>query len=437
MILHKKASKTSEMEALILKILETKPEVSLREVMQTAGAVREAWGDRKLIQRACHALLERGIIEAKGNARARVYVRRDEKKLASPRGPVGYKQTFLLAYQPNQTVYLSMEQRKELQAVGRSESVVRPAGTYARNIINRLLIELSWNSSRLEGNTYSMLETKRLIELGESAQGKDGTETQMILNHKNAIEYIIESSAEPKITSHIIRSIHGLLSENLLGDPSASGRIRQIAVGISGTTYVPLDNPHLIQEYFDVFIRKVNLIEDPFEKSFFSLVHLSYLQAFEDVNKRTARLVANIPFIQKNLNPLSFVSVEGEPYAKALVDVYERNDISAFRELYIESYHASCQQYSAMQQTLGKPNEFKLKYRSIIVQIIRSIILEKVRGNQVVSKIKSLLALQPLSKEDAAHLFQVIETEILSLHDGNIARFKIRPSEFQAWRARS
>ena len=116
----------------------------------------------------------------------------------------------------------------------------------------------------------------------------------MILNHKGAIEYIIESAAEKKITSHEVFSIHALLSENLLGDSSASGRIRQIAVGVGGTNYMPLENPHVLKECFQVFIEKLNLIEDPFEQSFFGLVQLSYMQAFEDVNKRTARLIANL-----------------------------------------------------------------------------------------------------------------------------------------------
>lgn len=138
------------------------------------------------------------------------------------RTPVGYNQDFLKSYEPNRTEYLSAAQRAELLTVGRVENAVHPAETYARNILNRLLIDLSWNSSRLEGNTYSLLETKRLIELGENAQGKDASETQMILNHKGAIEYIIDSAAETEITSHGICSIHALLSENLLGDPSAS-----------------------------------------------------------------------------------------------------------------------------------------------------------------------------------------------------------------------
>jgi len=226
-----------------------------------------------------------------------------------------------------------------------------------------------------------------------------------------------------------------LLSENLLGDPSASGRIRELSVGISGTTYLPLENSHLLRENFEIFIDKLNRIKDPFEQSFFALVHLSYLQAFEDVNKRTARLVANIPLIKANLKPLSFIDVNREAYLLALLGIYEKNDLSLFRDFYLWAYQRSAQRYSALQQVLGEPNLLKLKYRSTIQDIIRSLILKKVPGPKMVATIQDLLKALKLPEEDFAQLFQLIEIEIMSLHEGNIARFKICPSEYQEWKA--
>jgi Fic family protein len=458
--------KKIDLEALVLNLLKKTPEISVASVAQEAGLSKSDEGDRKAVRRVLAALVERGILEAKGAARARVYIATSGSAPEAPspkaeapkpfkdislskesetllkyvsqslqaRTPVGYDQNFLRSYEPNRTFYLRAADRAELLKIGTVESQVRPAGTYARNILNRLLIDLSWNSSRLEGNTYSLLETKRLIELGENAAGKDAAEAQMILNHKGAIEYVIESAAETEISSHEIRSVHALLSENLLGDPGASGRIRQIAVGIGGTVYLPLENPHILEECFRIFVEKLNGIEDPFEQSFFSLVHLSYMQAFEDVNKRTSRLVANIPLIKKNLKPLSFTDVEPEAYVKSLLGVYEKNDVSLFRDLYLWAYARSSQRYSAIQQAMGEPNLLKLKYRSEIQDIVRTIILEKTPGAQVVGKVEGLLLARNLPETDRAELFKVIETEILSLHDGNIARFKIRPSEFQEWK---
>lgn len=430
-------------ENVIFKLLATKAEIRLSDIAKEIGLSKTNEADRKTIRRVFNDLIKRGLLQAHGATRARVYVSVNSETLlaylsqpAHIRIPVGYNKDFLHSYQPNKTFYLNRDVRTFLMNIGQVENDMHPAGTYVRSILNRLLIDLSWNSSRLEGNTYSLLETKRLIERGESVASKDVLEAQMILNHKAAIEYIVELAVEKEITEHDVRSIHALLSENLLGDPGASGRLRQIAVGIGGTTYMPLENHHVLQECFELIIKQLNSIHDPFEQSFFSLVQLSYLQAFEDVNKRTARIVANIPLIKNNLRPLSFTDVEQSAYMQALLGIYEKNDISLARELYIWAYQRSAQKYSAIQQAMGEPNLLKLKYRTVIQDIIRTIILGKVDGSHVVEYIRSLMKDQNILESDSLQLFQAIETEILSLHDGNIARFKIRPSEFKEWQNR-
>ncbi len=467
-------TKKVEIEDLILRLLNQEPKVSVRSIARAKGISKVEETERRAIRRALRSLEDRKLIISKGSGPARAYVLAEQKperrKSSKPieltdspveagvpfkgielspesklllqyvsqdiaeRPPIGYNQEFLRSYEPNRTSYLSPDQREKLRAIGRVESIERPAGTYARNILDRLLIDLSWNSSRLEGNTYSLLETKRLIELGETATGKDASEAQMILNHKAAIEYIVESADEKQITSHEIYSIHALLSENLLGDPAASGRLRMLTVGIGGSTYHPLDNPHLLRECFDLFVEKVNGITDPLEQSLFSIVHLSYLQAFEDVNKRTARLAANIPLIKDNLKPLSFTEVDQSAYVSALLGIYERNDISLIRDLYIWAYNRSSQRYTAIQQSMGEPNLLKLRYRESIQAIVRSIIVEKVSGAQVVQKIHDLIETNNIPEADRPALFNLIETEIISLHDGSVARFRVRPSEFQAWK---
>ncbi len=469
----KKGEKKAELEALIIQLLTEADAVSIRSIADAAGIPNDET-ERKAIRRALASLTRQNIVVPKGSARSRVYVlpektpeadvlRENEERVetagsknghflkgidVSPeskelwnyvtqalaeRAPVGYIHEFLLSYEPNETFYLAAENREKLKALGQVEAVVQPAGTYARNILDRLLIDLSWNSSRLEGNTYSLLETKRLIELGETATGKEVSEAQMILNHKAAIEYIVESVEDDGITSHEIRSVHALLSENLLGDPAASGRLRSIIVEIGGSTYVPLENPQLIRECFDIFIEKMNRIEDPFEQSLFSIVHLSYLQAFEDVNKRTARLVANIPLVKKNLRPLSFTDVDKDAYVYALLGIYERNDVSLIRDLYMWAYTRSSQRYTAIQLAMGEPNLMKLRYRTQIQEIVRSIILERVAGSDVVPRIHASIDASTIGETDREEVFGLVEQEIVSLHDGNVARFKVRPSEFQAW----
>jgi len=467
-------TKKVELEDFILRLLNQVPEVSVKSIARAKGISDLNETERRAIRRALRSLEDRRLIISKGSGPARAYVllgqKPDEKPTAerirapeptvddnvayagielSPeskalleyvsqpvaaRVPVGYDQDFLRSYQPNRTFYLTTDQRAKLSEIGKVELAERPAGTYARNIIDRLLIDLSWNSSRLEGNTYSLLETKRLIELGETATDKDATEAQMILNHKAAIEYIVESAEEERITSHEICSIHALLSENLLGDPAASGRLRSIMVGIAGTTYIPLENPQVLRECFDLFVEKVNEIVDPFEQSLFSIIHLSYLQAFEDVNKRTARIVANIPLVKKNLKPLSFTDVDQAAYVSALLGVYEKNDISLIRSLYMWAYDRSSHRYTAIQRSMGEPNLLKLRYRDLIREIVRSVILERVAGEQVVRKIRDRIETQDIPEDDRAPLFSLIENEIISLHEGNVARYRVRPSEFQTWK---
>jgi hypothetical protein len=316
--------------------------------------------------------------------------------------------------------------------LGRSPDGERPAGTYARQIINRLLIDLSWNSSRLEGNTYSLLETDRLLELGESAEGKSAREAQMILNHKAAIELLVDEATEIGLNRYTILNLHGLLSDNLLADPQASGRLRRRAVGIDGTVYHPLEAPQLIEVCFQRLLDTAEAIEDPFEQAFFVMVHLPYLQPFEDVNKRVSRLAANIPLIRRNLCPLSFVDVPEHAYIDGILGIYELNRIELLRDVFLWAYERSCARYSAIRQSLGEPDPFRMRYRgeivAAVVEVVRSIMDKKAAAAHV----RQFAANVP--QWDRARFTEVVETELMYMHEGNIARYRLRPSEFQAWR---
>ena len=157
----------------------------------------------------------------------------------SARPPVSYQREFIDSYQPNVTWYLPAAIRNHLMDNGRRIGIDYAAGTYIRQILDRLLIDLSWASSRLEGNTYSLLETERLIAFGEAAPGKTPFETQMVLNHKAAIEFLVDAVDETGFDRRTILNLHALLSDNLLGNPSASGRLRAIPVGIGKSVYEP------------------------------------------------------------------------------------------------------------------------------------------------------------------------------------------------------
>jgi len=349
------------------------------------------------------------------------------------RNPVGYNQAFLDEYRPNESFYLPAETRQRLLDMGRSPEGQRPAGTYARQIFSRLLIDLSWNSSRLEGNTYSLLETERLLELGEAAEGKDALEAQMILNHKAAIELLVEQATEVGFNRYTILNLHALLSDNLLADPQACGRLRTLAVGVGGTVYHPLAVPQLIDECFQQVLDTADAITDPFEQAFFAMVHLPYLQPFEDVNKRVSRLAANLPLIRENLGPLSFVDVPDRAYIDGILGVYELNRIELLRDVFVWAYERSCARYAAVRQSLGEPDPFRLHYRDQVAEMVAEIV-RKAQGKKEATALIRQYARQHVKEGDQTRFLEVVETELMSLHEGNIARYRLQPSQYQTWR---
>jgi hypothetical protein len=349
------------------------------------------------------------------------------------RQPVGYKRQFLDSYRPNQTYYLPAETRRRLLEVGRPPQGESPAGTYVRTIYNRLLIDLSWNSSRLEGNTYSLLETERLLELGEAADGKDAREAQMILNHKAAIELLVDQADEIGFNRYTILNLHALLADNLLADPQAGGRLRRIPVGIDGTVYFPLEVPQLIEECFETILETAAAITDPFEQAFFGLVHLAYLQGFEDVNKRTSRLAANIPLIRGNLCPLSFVDVPERAYIDGVLAIYELNRVELLRDVFVWAYERSSARYSAVRQSLGEPDPFRLRYRTLVAELVAAVVREGMDKKAATAFARRRAAVE-VPPVDQARFVEIVETELMSLHEGNIARYRVRPTEYLSWR---
>lgn len=346
------------------------------------------------------------------------------------REPVGYRRDFLLAYRPNETSYLGAVTCKHLFTIGWSHNESDYAGTFARQVMGRLLIDLSWASSYLEGNTYSLLETERLIAFGQAAEGKDALETQMILNHKQAIEFLVESAEEIGVNRYTILNLHAILSDNLLPNPDACGRLRSIPVGIGGSVYTPLSTPQLLEEYFQLVLETAAAIADPFEQAFFALVHLSYLQPFEDVNKRVARLSANIPLIKHNLCPLSFIDVPKRAYVEGILGVYENNRTDLLRDIFVWAYERSVKRYLAARQELGEPDPFRLRYRSALIEVVGAIVKQAMPDETGYLR---AWAAHNIPEEDQPKFLDMVRSELNALHEGNIARFRIRPSEFSTW----
>lgn len=212
---------------------------------------------------------------------------------------------------------------------------------YAKEL-ERLAIDLSWKSSQIEGNTYSLLETERLLKDKETAAGKTKDEAVMLLNHKAALDFIIQN---PNYVNHlsisIIEDIHSLLVKDLGIDRN----IRNRRVGISGTNYKPLDNEFQIKEALNDMCDLVNKRACIFEKSFMLLILLSYIQAFGDGNKRTARIVSNAVLINNTYCPISFRTIDSVEYKKALLLFYEQNNMTSFKNIFITQFEFAVNTY--------------------------------------------------------------------------------------------
>lgn len=346
------------------------------------------------------------------------------------RDPVGYSRDFLDDYIPNKTHYLSEPIRRQLHRMGKTIYATQPAGTYGRDIYNRLLIDLSWASSHLEGNTYSRLDTVELIEHGQFAQGKDIIETQMILNHKSAIELLIDNVDTVEFNRFTILNLHSALSENLLANPFDEGRVRSHVVEIGGSVYKPMSSEEVLSIQLESILNKANQIIDPFEQSFFIMVHLPYLQPFADINKRTSRLAANIPLLKTNVCPLTFLDVPEEAYSKAVLGVYEMNRIELLRDLYLWAYERSTKEYLAVKQELVKPDQQRLQYRAKIKEIVKQVILTP--SSQPIDIIESYMSNE--QETDQQNIIALALEELRRIHEGVLARYGLRPSQLEKWR---
>jgi len=346
------------------------------------------------------------------------------------RQPVGYRRELLETYQPGTTFYLSESLRRQLHEMGRTSATEQPAGTYARDILDRLLVDLSWASSRLEGNTYSRLDTQNLIEFGQVARGKDAIETQMILNHKAAIEMLIEDTDEVGFDAFTFKNLHAVLSQELMRDPLASGRLRLRPVDISGTVFYPLAMPQVIEDCFMLLLNKAAAIPDPYEQAFFLMVQLPYLQPFEDVNKRVSRIGTNIPLFKHNLCPLAFVDVPEQAYIEGTLGVYELNQVELLRDVFVWAYERSCQRYLAIAQTMVAPDPLKIKYREALIHAVQIIVKEMRHPNP---EVIAAVAKTHASDADQAAFREMLTTALEQLHEGSIARYRLRRSEYIAW----
>ena len=322
------------------------------------------------------------LLRREGGGRTTVYFVRDPliylERAVEPGRAIGYNMAWLHDFKPNQDAFFSARLRQEMRQAGRVAGM-QPSLFYQR-VFERFLIDMSWASSKMEGNTYSLLDTEKLILEGLEANGKSSLEAVMILNHKSALLHMIENLDSISISARDIKDIHTLLSRGLLA-PGEPGRLRATLVGIGKSNYVPLAVPSQIGEQFDLLIRKAAAIADPFEQSVFLLAALPYLQPFLDVNKRTGRISANLPLFKAGLCPLSFNQVDARRYTSGLLLFYETQNHQAIADAYSSGYLASAQ---ALREHAGRllkePSRIDLIYRRGIDMGVKEIVVRTGAG---------------------------------------------------------
>jgi Fic family protein len=240
----------------------------------------------------------------------------------------------------------------ELKRLGTATGVYRDNVTSMSNTLKekeleRFIIELSWKSSKIEGNTYTLLDTEKLISKGIKAPGHDRGEAEMIVNHKEAFKFIREQSESFNELNLVkIDHVHKILVKGL----GVSHGVRARAVGVTGSPYRPLDTSYQITEAVESLCKVVNSIESPYAKAMIALLGISYIQPFEDGNKRTSRLIANAILLAHNCAPLSYRSVDEDEYREAVLAFYELNSLLPFKKIFIDQYTFAALNYAVSVQ---------------------------------------------------------------------------------------
>jgi Fic family protein len=338
------------------------------------------------------------------------------------RQPVTYQRQLVDDYVPNDSFMLPRSLAETLAQEG-TMAGQQAAGTYARKVLEQLLIDLSWSSSRLEGNTYSRLATAELFKSGAAPSDRDSV---MLLNHKRAIEFLVDAVPSYGLTDGVIRNLQALLMQDLLDGPTGLGAIRTEIVNISGTSYIPWQVPQLLEEMLSVIIAKAQLIKNPVEAAFFLWVHLAYLQAFEDGNKRTSRLAANIPLMLYNSAPLTFIDVDPPDYSKAMLGIYELRDLTIAGELFAWTYRRSIQKYQVILEAMGAPDAFRVRHREHLTHAVQRIVRQAQPIQRVIAEIGVL-------KHEIDLFRAMLKDELNALSPYNCARYRVTSAETQAW----
>ena len=350
------------------------------------------------------------------------------------RQPTDFNRAFLDSYRPNESSYLSAAQRRALVDLsGLHGTQAGIPGFRAGSQPDPFLIDLTWNCCRLSGNSYSLGEIVRLVAFGEEADGRLRAETQMVLNHRDAIVFLVESAVRSGLGLQAILNLHAFLSDNLLNDPDAEGRLRRRPISIAGSAYLPETDPHVVGASMRRLCTVAETIHDPFEQALFVMAQLAYLQPFAGLNEPLSRLAANIPLVASGLPPLTFEDVSPEAHSSALLCVYEFNRIEPLRDLFVWAYWRSVARLGAIRQSAGEPDPFRMRHRHCLREVAAEVVRGRMNRSQAAAHLEAW-ALANIDPHERAGFQEMAEQDLTGMHAGNFARARITLSEFAAWR---
>ncbi|MEJ8837716.1 Fic family protein [Ramlibacter sp. AN1133] len=357
--------------------------------------------------------------------------RRHFLKPVEKRQMVGYNEAFLDEYVPNQSFYLTAVQRERLH------QQCRPGTAnfveLSEHDQSLFMCGLSYASSSLEGNQYDFASTEKLLIEGMAKEGASEQETIMVLNHREAVRYLIENIHYPQRRMDLhtratdLKNVHALLSQHLLRDPAMCGTLRKGPVRIKHSAYSPPSLHELIEREFLTIADKAQDIQDPYEQAMFLLVHLPYLQPFEDCNKRTARVACSIPLLKRGVVPMSWMDVTHKDYIDGILGVYERNNVSLLSEVFVEGFIRSSERFNVMRAALD-PNVAVVKYRTALRRTVRAVVL----GGDVDFE-------EDVDPADHKEFCLFVEKELDLLRHQNAAallRYRLMEGDVDAWQNR-
>ena len=419
----------------VLSYVANHPECSRSQVRRDVAPDASA----STVWRALRRLVDDGLLEVVGEGRGTRYrVAGGEAVLAHLRTPIHrrpptrYRSEFAGSYRPNESRYLTDADRAELEKAG--TPVLEPyhasmGVTYARRVRGQLAVDMSWASSRLEGNRYNYMETDSLVRARRIADGRSLKDAVMILNHKRAIRYVVENLDEIEIGWPDLRNIHALLSHSLIRDRSLVGSLRRGPVTIGPSVYMPLEDRSAVREELEILLSKAARITDPFEQSFFLLVHIPYLQPFADVNNRTSRIASIIPLLKADLAPMSFFSIADHDYIRGLLGVYELNDVSLLRAAFVNGYIETARRYRNLRAEAIRIERVGVVYRRFTNRAVRRCIV-RWRGFEP-KRVWRMIEDADVPLVDQQQVLDFVEHSFRTLHPGIAVLYGVKPEALE------